>query len=193
MRMGQALPLALGAVCFVSFGAGMFFVFRKGGRPRPGLRLIQVTAPIAAGTQLWAMAMNSGGPAWRPALGTALFLTSEALFLATSRTTWRQKLTLAFATDVPSFLNDRGPYGVIRHPFYASYLLAYLAGCVASGNPWTLVVLGVMGAIYTTAARREEAKFMRSQLAPTYARYAARTGMFIPCPISRRHASLPLG
>ena len=73
-----------------------------------------------------------------------------------------------------------GPYGVVRHPFYAAYSLFWVAGWVGSGAWSTAVVALTMFTLYVTAARGEEAGFAASALAEAYRRYQQRTGFFFP-------------
>jgi protein-S-isoprenylcysteine O-methyltransferase Ste14 len=102
------------------------------------------------------------------------------LFWWAIKTNRENRLSAAFSSDLPSQLVDRGPYRFIRHPFYTSYLLTWVAGIPASGQAWLLVTVAVMFTIYFKAARMEEEKFRRSDLSENYRRYASRTGMFFP-------------
>jgi protein-S-isoprenylcysteine O-methyltransferase Ste14 len=89
-------------------------------------------------------------------------------------------LTIAFADDVPMHVVRSGPYRVVRHPFYTSYMLAYLAGLIATASPLLIPVIVCMGTLYTRAASGEEAKFAASALRDEYAVYRHRTGRFTP-------------
>jgi protein-S-isoprenylcysteine O-methyltransferase Ste14 len=79
-------------------------------------------------------------------------------------------------------LVEGGPYRLLRHPFYCSYLLAWTAGIAATGRWWLIPTVLVMLAIYVRAARMEEDKFTRSPLAAAYERYRSQTGMLLPNP-----------
>jgi protein-S-isoprenylcysteine O-methyltransferase Ste14 len=79
-----------------------------------------------------------------------------------------------------------GPHAVIRHPFYLSYLLCWIAGVLATGQWLLLATVALMAWIYHRAALKEEAKFAASPMAEAYARYAATTGRYLPRPASRR-------
>jgi protein-S-isoprenylcysteine O-methyltransferase Ste14 len=86
----------------------------------------------------------------------------------------------AFSADLPVLLVQRGPYRLVRHPFYTSYLLTWCAGTLATHELTLLLPLGLLAGIYMHAARLEERKFERSGLAGPYHDYRARTGMFLP-------------
>jgi protein-S-isoprenylcysteine O-methyltransferase Ste14 len=77
----------------------------------------------------------------------------------------------------------RGPYGLVRHPFYCSYLLAWVAGVFASRQWWLAITPAIMLAIYWRAARWEENKFSNTPLAGQYAAYRAAVGMLMPNPL----------
>lgn len=116
-----------------------------------------------------------------PRLGLMLYAMSLVLFWWAIVTTHaKRELSIAFSSDLPCSLIETGPYRWVRHPFYASYLLFWLAGFVITGAWWLAVILIVMMCLYCQAAATEENKFARSALAKEYAAYTARTWMFIP-------------
>ncbi|MNC97641.1 hypothetical protein D3C83_153610 [compost metagenome] len=68
----------------------------------------------------------------------------------------------------------------MRHPFYASYLLYWLAGAVAIREAWLVPAFAVIVVLYVLAARTEERKFARSAVCDAYDAYRRKTGMFVP-------------
>ncbi|WP_292999772.1 methyltransferase [Nevskia sp.] len=98
----------------------------------------------------------------------------------------RKPLSFAFSEDLPEHLVAEGPYRYIRHPFYTSYLLTWLAAGVATGSAFMALPFAVMAPMYFTAARVEERKFSSTALNRDYDRYRAGTGMFLPWPFSSR-------
>ena len=114
------------------------------------------------------------------ALAVTLYLLSLALFWWAYNATRFTPLSAVFSPDAPRHLVIAGPYRFVRHPFYVSYLLTWTAGVVATANPWLLLTLLTMAIIYIRAARLEEQKFAASDLAQSYERYRATTGMFFP-------------
>jgi protein-S-isoprenylcysteine O-methyltransferase Ste14 len=87
---------------------------------------------------------------------------------------------IAWSGDVPEALCDRGPYVYIRHPIYASYILAFLAELAAIPTPITLAVFLFNAGLFTHAALSDERTLASGAFAAEYALYKKRTGMFLP-------------
>ncbi len=87
---------------------------------------------------------------------------------------------LAWTGDVPDALCDEGPYRLVRHPLYSSYILTFLAVAVAYPGPISLTILVCNLGLFVQAAITDERSLARSDLASEYAAYKARTGMFLP-------------
>lgn len=87
---------------------------------------------------------------------------------------WHQK------NDAPQHIVTYGAYSRIRHPFYASFLLALLGACIFLPTPATLLafVFGFLALNFTAA--REERFLQASQFGSEYAVYMRRTGRFWP-------------
>lgn len=109
-----------------------------------------------------------------------LLICSLALYEWARHVIWGRKFHIAWSSGVPDELVDEGPYARIRHPLYASYMLAFLALFVAMPSLLTLLILIFNLALFTHAVFREERNLMSSDLAGAYAEYKERTGMFIP-------------
>lgn len=124
--------------------------------------------------------------ALRAAAATTMYLTSISVFWSAVRACARRRPTAIFEPDTPTQLVLEGPYRRIRHPFYTSYTIFWLAGWVGCGAWSTALIALVMTCVYVRAARSEEAKFEGSSLAAAYHVYRQQTGFF--CPRWRRHA-----
>lgn len=166
-------------VVYVSFIAGVWLVFRKIQPDPTRLKILKVAALLAAVTYVVLIA-RTAPTVFQFVAGGALYSLSLLLFLWASHYTRRHKLSLAFSEDTPNHLLSDGPWGYVRHPFYAAYLLSYVAGTVASGTGWTIAVFVVMATIYCLAAQHEERKFAGSDVHEEWLEWKRRTGMFWP-------------
>ncbi len=175
-----ALVIGASALAYGSaiWGARRFFRVEDRGA-RSGQRLITALAGIAMLVAWWTLAGSDPGPAQTGA-ASGLFLASTALFWMAVRSCRSRALAFAFSSGPPGRPLTRGPFAWVRHPFYTSYLLGWLAPVAACPGSTTLVVLVAMTAVYWLAARREEAIFDLGPWADEYRAYRRRTGMFLP-------------
>jgi protein-S-isoprenylcysteine O-methyltransferase Ste14 len=166
--------------CLASFSWGISRSFVQPSGSTPGMRAIKACSAVFAFVHLAAILLSNNPGLLFFSVAVALYGTSLALFWWAIGTHRQKRLSAVFSTDLPSELVDRGPYRFIRHPFYTSYLLTWLAGVPASGEIWLVPTVAVMYFVYRTAALMEEDKFRRSSLADAYESYRARTGRFLP-------------
>lgn len=83
--------------------------------------------------------------------------------------------------DHPEHLVTEGPYALVRHPFYASYIASALGCVLAAPHPVTLAMLVVVTLRLNATAAREERRFLASEeLGGRYAEYVEATGRFLP-------------
>ena len=114
------------------------------------------------------------------ALGICIQILSAALFAWAFRSTFQRRLSVTYNPDVPEFILETGAFGLVRHPFYASYVLFWFSFIVIHPSIINGAIAVVIFGFYLNAARFEEAKFARSALGPAYQNYSDRTGMFVP-------------
>ena len=110
----------------------------------------------------------------------ALMLASLSLYEWARHTIWGRRFGLGWGNHVPDALCEAGPYRRIRHPIYLAYMLAYLAAFVALPHWLTAATLVGGIALFTHAARSDEAGIATSAIAADYAAYRTRAGMFWP-------------
>ena len=174
-----ATVLAILNFASLSWGAKGHFVTAEG-VPR-GMRLLGFLTLAGFAWFLWARLVwatsDYAGHPVRDAAGLVLLSLEIALFWWAVRATRVRRLTLAFSADRPGFLHDSGPYAWVRHPFYLSYGLFWIATALLSPGWAHWLVPAVMIAVYVRAARMEEAKFASSDLAAAYERYKSRTAL----------------
>ena len=175
-----ALLLASGLASF-AWGMRKFFVQPSGSTS--GMKLISGCGFAFAALHFVAILLPDGVTAERGSVAALLYIWSMGLFWWAIRTNSTVRLSAAFSDDVPVHLVQEGPYQFIRHPFYCAYMLAWVAGAVATARWWLIPTLVVMAVIYWKAAACEEEKFSRSSLAAEYAKYRAHTALLVPNPM----------
>ena len=180
LSSGQLLLLSLLLTCLGSFTWGMRCFFVQPSGNTQGMRVTKAFSSVFALTHCAAILLLDGPPFWSEISAITLYVLALMLFWWAIKTNRDHRLSAVFSSDLPSKLVNHGPYRFIRHPFYMSYLLTWIAGIPASGQVWLLASVAVMFAIYFKAARMEEDKFRKSKLSEEYGRYASRTGMFFP-------------
>jgi protein-S-isoprenylcysteine O-methyltransferase Ste14 len=114
---------------------------------------------------------------WAAAL---IMFCALALYEWARHAIWGRRFGVAWGAHVPETLCDDGPYRYVRHPLYASYVLASAAELVALPHWITAATLLFNVVLWTQLARRDERVIAGSALAADYAAYRERTGMFLP-------------
>lgn len=183
MHAWQLVSVGLLAACLVSFGWAMRRFFLQPAGLTPAIQAIKYCGIAFGLLHIAAIAITPGISPLQGMAGIALYLCALALFWWAIRTSLGRPLSAAFSPDLPGHLVAHGPYKLIRHPLYCSYLLCWLAGWVVTARLWLAPTVAIMLVIYLVAARQEERKFMRSPLAESYLRYRASTGLLVPNPL----------
>lgn len=169
------LRLLLGCLwfaCFVSFNWAARKHFRNSGVYTRGMRWTFVLATLFALLQGVAIYLKPASM-----VAASLFYTASlALFWCTIVTTRDKGLGACYASIESHELVTSGPYRWIRHPFYVSYLLAWIAG--AAVYPPLIIAPIVMFSFYWRAALEEESRFRKGPHGRAYDEYCSRTGRF---------------
>ena len=84
------------------------------------------------------------------------------------------------SNDAPKHIVTWGAYKTIRHPFYASFLLAFVGALLYSPQALTLAALVWGLIILNKTAAAEEQRLSTSEFDGEYTDYIAHTGRFIP-------------
>ena len=178
MMMEKLTVLAFGAACFLTFTWAMFRHFRSDGPMPFGMRLVGAVSLATMAVFIWCVCTMQPSPLWPAA--PILSVASLASFVWTVRATRDTRFAVAFTATKPSALVESGPFRYVRHPFYASYIIFWLATCFATASSVCWVGPAILLACYVVAARREECLMSQSDYGAAYASYASRTGMFFP-------------
>lgn len=172
------LAVASATAIIIAVAMQDFFLDARANTPR--LRALQDLGVAIAVSHFGVIAMRgSAGPKWAIA-GIAMYVAATLLFLSSLEAARRVPLPRTLVEDqAPKALITRGPFAVIRHPFYVSYSLAWLATPVATHGPFvTLMALVAIG-IYIAAARREE-RLLEDRFGEAYRTYKHGTGRVLP-------------
>jgi len=181
-----AIVLGLVSLVWIAVLARFFFL--------PGALNLQWwlnTIPFAfAGIGMFGVLVGVASPLVAPSTAAGgIMATSSVLIVAGSLIlggftlgTHRRRLALWHQhDDHPEHLVRAGPYAVVRHPFYTSYLASMVGCALAAPHAVTIGMLIVVVLRLNGTAAREERRFLASEeLAGAYAEYAQRTGRFIP-------------
>lgn len=174
------IPAILLVGCLASFSWSVRRFFTRPAGFTASMKAITVSATVFGLLHLYAILTGPNLTVGRSLAGAALYLVSGALFWWTIKTSIHRPLSAAFSPDAPEHLVQSGPYRFIRHPFYTSYLLTWIAGCLVAGQWWLLLTVAWMLITYIQASTVEERKFLRSPLSDAYRQYRRHTGRFIP-------------
>lgn len=118
-------------------------------------------------------------PPWRIAL-SVLFFTMASLLSWTSARTLGRFLRFEAALDADHQLVRRGPYGVVRHPIYASMLCLFLGMAALLATPATFVVALALFVTGTEIRVRIEDKLLAGKFGEEFAEYRRTTPAYVP-------------
>lgn len=115
------------------------------------------------------------------ALALLLILAAFALFSWAVRHSRDGKLALAFDTQNESeAVINTGPWQYMRHPFYASYSIFWLACALATQHISSVLAFLFLFSIYVMSAYREEGALTRGPLRDEYLAYRKSVGFLLP-------------
>lgn len=182
MNISYFLPIALSIVTFTGFSWAIARLFTREEKELS----VEMRALSAAGLGCFALQVIClVYPAPANGLlyfvGLVAYLIALCLFWMAVPIARQHQFRLAFSDDQPTRLVTEGPYKWIRHPFYSSYMLFWVAGVLTSQRWILMLSVIVMGAFYYMAIKREEDAFAATgDLQERYAQYRAETGMMLP-------------
>jgi protein-S-isoprenylcysteine O-methyltransferase Ste14 len=172
--------LAAGYLTWIAFTVCMRYYFRKRRQANAAKNWLVRCASACTVGHLVALALVTPPTPLLSWAGVACFAVANGLYWWALLAHGKDRPAFAFARVTPPAFTERGPYRRVRHPIYTAYLVAWLAGAVATGLPWLLLTVLGMGLLYYRAARLEEELFLASPVADDYRQYRRRTGMFVP-------------
>ena len=180
---------ALLLLCLNFFFIGVLprIFFRKGGRlvlmwwaTAAPLFLAPLTAIAIYFGGLHGLISDTRALHWMSLAAVVLSASSIALIALTIGTNrvplalWHQK------DDAPQNIVTFGAYRHIRHPFYASFLIALIAALLLAPHIATLLTLIYGFVVLNFTAAGEEKRLSASEFGEEYRQYLSRTGRFFP-------------
>jgi len=156
-------------------GAAQAFTRVEGERPPRTIQLF----PLAIGALVYTT-FNAPLEQRLIVPAVALLVLSLVLFEWARKSIRGHFFSWIYSNDTPEFLWASGPFAHIRNPFYASYMMSYIAVAMVFPAWLSVGVVVAMGVYFYLAARHEEKKFERSPIATEYSAYFKRTGRFLP-------------
>jgi protein-S-isoprenylcysteine O-methyltransferase Ste14 len=178
------LSVFLSLVALCSFAWALRGHFETVGRIPKGMRRLSVASLISYAMYLGLLFPGHHQSTARVALGLIGLTASIILFWWTVARTRSHRLRLAYTDADPDTLYSDGPYALVRHPFYLSYVIFWVSTAVIAGT-WQWVAALIFSLWYGHIARSEERRFASSRLSLAYTLYQQRTGMLLPRPWHR--------
>ncbi len=176
----QLFILVLASICFASFLWGPLFVFKRQGLREAGAVVTSIGIGLTILCQIVAMVLFYQHDPLRLAGATALYGLSLWTYWAAVGAVRGRELSYPFTSGTPAALICQGPFAWVRHPFYTSYLVSWIAGWTACGQWWLLLPTAIMAWLFARAANLEEEAFLNSGMAEDYRAYQRVTGRFLP-------------
>ena len=104
-----------------------------------------------------------------------------ALFIWATRHSDKRNLSLAFDdTSKVDGIITQGPWKYVRHPFYQSYALFWLACALGTMHPTSIAVFASLAFVYAYSAIREEGVLKRGPHGDAYLEYQRQAGFVLP-------------
>jgi protein-S-isoprenylcysteine O-methyltransferase Ste14 len=173
------LPLALSLLAFGSFAWALRGHFETAGAIPTGMRLLSLVSLLSYATYAGLLFRGDRDRTAWTTLGLVAFASAIALFWWTVTTTRRHRLRLAHTDADPDIIYTGGPYALVRHPFYLSYIIFWIGTALVVGK-WQWAPALILTVWYVRVAQREERRFRSSAFSTGYDTYRRRTGMLLP-------------
>lgn len=173
-----ALILKLLFVALVTWAS--YRHFARSGREPAGATALALATGLGTGANVWFALEEPRAGVSSSLIAASLVILATAVFIAAVHATRNGGLSLAFSDRTPPAVIESGIYGVIRHPFYASYCLYWLAWVpLTAAHPVSIGIAVAMIAGYVAAVRKEE-RLLTKRLGDAYSSLMRRTWRLLP-------------
>lgn len=129
---------------------------------------------------IWFLGLNQAIRPLNGIFAAVMLVASVSLYEWARHAIWGRRFGIGLGERVPEEVCSQGPYRLVRHPIYLSYLLSWLAALIALPHWLTAAILVASAALFIYMAFDDEKKLAASPLAADYSAYRKRTGMFLP-------------
>eukprot|EP00884_Botryococcus_braunii_P017885 jgi/Botrbrau1/4780/Bobra.0325s0003.1 len=109
-------------------------------------------------------------------LGSLLITTALAVHVAAAKALGRSYDRLV----TPDQLVTWGPYSLMQHPIYTSYICLFMGYCLMLQSPRAAALLGSVCLLYYSQRTAIESHILEAAFGVQYKRYSQRTARFIP-------------
>jgi protein-S-isoprenylcysteine O-methyltransferase Ste14 len=180
MPFSTLMLVALSVICWVSFALAILWHFDRSAEPSWLMKCVALLGTCFGLLQLAATIWAPATSVVSRLVALVLYGSALTLFGWAVGSTRGYHFALAFTPSDPTVVLAEGPYRWVRHPFYASYLMYWIAGACATQARWMIVSVIVMSWLYWLATVQEETEFLQGDQADVYRAYINRTGRFFP-------------
>jgi len=161
---------------FILFASAGIWHF--GGSHKFGTKIVTVTSILGYMSAIYAIFIAGYIGIWS-ALGVALHLISMFLFGWAVGTSGRKTLGLALNDASSRRLITDGPYALVRHPFYTSYIIFWTSNAIIAVSIFTILPAVLLLLLYILTAHRED-KALAQLFEDEYPSWHSNTGAFFP-------------
>jgi protein-S-isoprenylcysteine O-methyltransferase Ste14 len=165
-----------------SFLWAAFFFFERPSKKTGKFLAINLTGIVVIFNSLWQIYKVAFEEIYILFLATFVLMISFFIFWSTIRVCRNFNMKFAFFGQKSSLqaIVKNGTYNFIRHPFYTSYSLTWIAVLMVSRDWLSFILIVLICLQYYLAALEEEKSILVSNLAEDYNLYMSRTGRFFP-------------
>lgn len=172
----RAILTVTSLIPFALFGSAGLWHF--GGRQKSGTNLVSIASLVGFLAVLSTLWLQENVQPWA-VLGVALQMLSVFLFGWCIGTSGKRNLSLAFSPNCSPKLMTEGPYSIVRHPFYTSYIIYWVGGAIVASSIFTVASTAILIVIYLYASRRED-EFLAQRFDGEFDQWHRNTGAFFP-------------
>ncbi|GEM_PF-1054234 len=166
--------------CLISCVWVIAVYFRRPERIGWRMRLLSISGLIGFAIHIGGLILIDPSQLTRLPIACGLYTAGFCLLWWSVGTLWNRRPMLAFSNSNPVEICMSGPYAWVRHPFYLSYVLMWLAGAVSLPLYLGWFVLFLLLPQYIIAIRSEEQQILSGPHGAAYSKYRRKVGAMIP-------------